>query len=85
MSKDSYDDLADLYGPKGFYDIDGDGDIDFLEASFVLSDIEDEEIALSPPQPNSSSTGKQRSGCLTVLIISVALAALLTLIEFLTH
>lgn len=85
MDKESYDDLADLYGPKGFYDIDGDGDVDCFEASFMLSDIEEEENPYTPPPPDSSSTNKQRGGCLTVLLVSVALAALLTLIDFLTH
>ena len=85
MDKESYDDLADLYGPKGFYDIDGDGDVDCFEAYFMQSDIEEEENPYTPPPPDSFSANKQRGGCLTVLLVSVALAALLTLIDFLTH
>lgn len=42
MGKNNYDDLADLFGPKGFHDFDGDGHIDDLEASFMLADIADE-------------------------------------------
>ena len=42
MSGDNYDDWADCCGPKGFYDLDGDGHIDAFEADMMLSDIDDE-------------------------------------------
>lgn len=85
MDKDIYDDLADLYGPKGFYDIDGDEEIDCLEASFMLSDIEEEENSLTPPSPDSSNTNKQKSGCLSIFLVSIMLAVIWTLIDFLIH
>lgn len=85
MGKEIYDDLADLYGPKGFYDIDGDNDIDCFEASFMLSDIEEEENSASPPPPDSSSTDNQKGGCLSIFLFSVVLATIWKLINFFIH
>ena len=39
---ENYDDLADLCGPKEFYDLDGDGHIGDFEAAMMLSDVDDE-------------------------------------------
>ena len=44
MGKDSenFDDLAMFSGDKGFYDINGDGHLDYLEAGMMMGDISDE-------------------------------------------
>ena len=42
MSKDNYDNLADFCGPKGFYNLDGDGHIDAFEAAMMASDVEEQ-------------------------------------------
>ena len=42
MSKKNYDDWAAFCGPKGFYDLDGDGHLDGFEAAMMIGDTVDE-------------------------------------------
>lgn len=42
MSTKNYDDWAAFCGPKGFYDLDGDGHLDGFEAAMMIGDTVDE-------------------------------------------
>ena len=78
MGKNNYDDLADLFGPKGFHDFVGDGHIDDLEASFMLAVIADEIEEFERENPQYTETGAQSQGCgcLGTVIFAIIAAAI---------
>ena len=90
MSKGNYDDLADFCGPKGFYDLDGDGHIDAFEAAMMTSDVEAEQRASEqhkgsyvPPShsPSKPTQEPQGCGCLSSFIVVAVLATVWWLVE----
>lgn len=75
MSKDNYDDWAVFCGDKDFYDIDGDGHLDWIEASMMMSDVDEElkEFESSNRQNRYNYQQQKKSGCSFGLIMTLSI------------
>lgn len=75
MHKDNFDDWAIFCGDKDFYDVDGDGHIDWLEMGMMVADIDDEieEIDRKKSVPTYRATQKPQKKSSFGLIMGLSI------------
>lgn len=75
MSKDNFDDWAFFCGDKDFYDMDGDGHLDWLEAGMMIADVDDEikDVELGKNAHTYTSAPKVQRSSLFGLIMGLSI------------